>query len=223
MRQLKLNQFKGFTLAEVLITLGIIGIVAEITIPTLMHDLKQQELKAAFKKAYSVASQAWMQVVAENPGTYIARGGWGCTWPTGETQDYNASDGRSTAFKAKMDVVKSCTNYSGCWADSFEYVYDITPCSSTGSSWMTKDGMCWAMASCDDTHIMLDTNCAKKPNKIGQDIFSFLLGSDGVVYFWIDDTSSTGKPVSRGGVCPEYSDPATINGRSVSFKSWLYS
>lgn len=44
----------GFTLAEVLITLGIIGVVAAITMPVLMAKYKQQVFATAFKKQYSV-------------------------------------------------------------------------------------------------------------------------------------------------------------------------
>ena len=44
----------AFTLAEVLITLGIIGVVAAMTISTLIHKYKMHVLEAQFKKAYSV-------------------------------------------------------------------------------------------------------------------------------------------------------------------------
>ena len=49
---------KGFTLAEVLITLGIIGVVAAMTIPSLINAAQGKELETAFKKAYSVLTQA---------------------------------------------------------------------------------------------------------------------------------------------------------------------
>ena len=49
---------KGFTLAEVLITLAIIGIVAAITIPTISKNIQQAVLKNQFKKFYSTFSQA---------------------------------------------------------------------------------------------------------------------------------------------------------------------
>lgn len=48
----------GFTLAEVLITLGIIGVVAAMTIPTLMQRTNDAELKSGYKKMISVVSQA---------------------------------------------------------------------------------------------------------------------------------------------------------------------
>ena len=57
---------KGFTLAEVLITLVIIGVIAAMTIPTLMNKTNEQETVTAVKKAYSVLGQAYQKVIAEN-------------------------------------------------------------------------------------------------------------------------------------------------------------
>lgn len=48
----------AFTLAEILITLGIIGIIAAITLPALMTNYKIKELEARFKRTDSVVLQA---------------------------------------------------------------------------------------------------------------------------------------------------------------------
>ena len=48
---------RGFTLAEVLITLGIIGIVAALTIPTLMYQNNKNVEVTQLKKFYSVFNQ----------------------------------------------------------------------------------------------------------------------------------------------------------------------
>lgn len=48
----------AFTLAEVLITLGIIGVVAALTLPALISNYKKQETTARLKKFYSTMSQA---------------------------------------------------------------------------------------------------------------------------------------------------------------------
>lgn len=53
-----MNKRFGFTLAEVLITLGIIGVVAAMTIPTLMNQTGSTEYKSGLKKALSVLNQA---------------------------------------------------------------------------------------------------------------------------------------------------------------------
>ena len=53
-----MKKHAGFTLAEVLITLGIIGVVAAMTIPTLMSNTGKAEFKTAFKKIISAVNQA---------------------------------------------------------------------------------------------------------------------------------------------------------------------
>ena len=53
-----MNRKLGFTLAEVLVTLMIIGVIAAITIPSLMQSTSSQEYKVAFKKAVSSINQA---------------------------------------------------------------------------------------------------------------------------------------------------------------------
>ena len=61
----RLNDFKkkaAFTLAEVLITLGIIGVVAAMTIPTISHNIQEMVLNNQFKKFYSTFKQAFIGV-----------------------------------------------------------------------------------------------------------------------------------------------------------------
>ena len=59
------NGVKGaFTLAEVLITLGIIGVVAAMTMPTLINSTQGAQYKTAYKKALSVMSQAVVMNIA---------------------------------------------------------------------------------------------------------------------------------------------------------------
>lgn len=48
----------GFTLAEVLITLGVIGIVAALTVPTLIRNYEKKAVAIRLKQAYSILSQA---------------------------------------------------------------------------------------------------------------------------------------------------------------------
>ena len=48
----------GFTLAEVLITLAIIGVVATMTLPALMNNTQEQQAKTAYKKAINTLTEA---------------------------------------------------------------------------------------------------------------------------------------------------------------------
>lgn len=52
----------AFTLAEVLITLGIIGVVAALTLPSVVNNIKSRELHTSFKKCYSVLSQVVLKM-----------------------------------------------------------------------------------------------------------------------------------------------------------------
>ena len=58
MKKLKMIVSRGFTLAEVLITLAIIGIVAAISIPSVVSNTQQQEFKTGLRKAVSVLNSA---------------------------------------------------------------------------------------------------------------------------------------------------------------------
>ncbi len=68
------NSKAAFTLAEVLITLGIIGVVAAMTIPGLMTAYKAHRLRSQFLKSYSTVQQVFKQMEADdvslNPKDY---------------------------------------------------------------------------------------------------------------------------------------------------------
>lgn len=60
---------KAFTLAEVLITLLIIGVVSSIAIPIVLNDIKEAEYNEGIKKAYADLSNALKMIQVNNGGT----------------------------------------------------------------------------------------------------------------------------------------------------------
>lgn len=75
---MKIMRSNGFTLAEVLITLGIIGVVAAMTMPSLIANYNGKKYRTAFKKTVSVLSQAAAMNKANEDFDYSgATGGYG--------------------------------------------------------------------------------------------------------------------------------------------------
>lgn len=91
---------KAFTLAEVLITLGIIGVVAAMTMPTLMNSTNGAQYKTAYKKALSVLSQAVVMNVALDDYDFSQAS------VTGSAAD---SQSLYNIFKNRMNVIKTAT------------------------------------------------------------------------------------------------------------------
>ena len=156
----------GFTLAEVLITLGIIGVVAAMTIPTLMNNIQDQQWKTAYKKAYASAYQALNS--ANGNEEMLSRP----SWTDGATRVQNFE-----TFKKYFKVIKDCPDLgdtSACWNRSAEI--PSWP-SATAPAFIDTSGMAWAV-NADSTassggELRLDTNGLKGPNKYGQDRFVF--------------------------------------------------
>jgi prepilin-type N-terminal cleavage/methylation domain-containing protein len=68
----KFKKFFGFTLAEVLITLGIIGVVSAMTIPALMNKCQKIVLANQAKKEYAMWTQVFKNILADNNTTSLS-------------------------------------------------------------------------------------------------------------------------------------------------------
>lgn len=55
---------KGFTMSEVLITLGVLGVVIAMTLPTVINNAKERETVTKVKKFYSTMSQALLMAIS---------------------------------------------------------------------------------------------------------------------------------------------------------------
>ena len=181
----------AFTLAEVLITLAIIGIVAEMTIPTLLQNVDTVSMKSGWKKNYSSLSTIGKQLAYENGGLLV--------------NVFQTQDDLMNAFRGKYKYTKSClsgsTLSSGCWhADNTWYSIAGVQMAGSGagfannSSIVLLDGTILSSSlnssSCTSTVVpnkngcgivYVDVNGYKKPNTVGKDIFVARLLSDGTV------------------------------------------
>ena len=147
----------GFTLAEVLITLVIIGVIAAMTIPTLMNNTNQQEFRVGLKKAISALNQA-MSLNYALEGTTV-----------GDTGLKTCANVRDNLFKKRMSVVST-----GTAGAAFATPASTTPDAS--GIFYTADGMRFgiqgvtgsALGSFNDEsyygYIVIDVNGEKGPN-----------------------------------------------------------
>ena len=96
----------GFTLAEVLITLGIIGVVAAMTMPTLINSTQGAQYKTAYKKALSVLSQAVVMNIALEDYDLSQTVGSSDNGNGDEESHADEAQTLYTLFKNRMNVVK---------------------------------------------------------------------------------------------------------------------
>ena len=153
----------GFTLAEVLITLVIIGVIAAMTVPTLMNNTNAQEFRSALKKAISGANQALTL-------NYALEGLSANDYATNTelvdevfkkrmsvidgNDDFTTSDCTKGAVFTTADGVIFCVDksYSSAQSDDQGTVcdsYNQTPCTATATA----------------PNLWIDVNGAKKPNQ----------------------------------------------------------
>ena len=150
----------AFTLSEVLITLVIIGIIAAITIPTLMNNTNGQEYRSALKKAISQLNQALVL-------NYALTGLSSHDYTSAElivneifSKRMNVIDGESqftssdcdgTVFTTDDGMIFCVNNYSSAYSDVKGVscdIYNMTPCVQS-----------------DGPNLWIDVNGDRKPNR----------------------------------------------------------
>lgn len=187
------NKAWAFTLAEVLITLGIIGVVAALTIPILINNYQKAQYVTGLKKFYTNFNQALQKISTDN----------GCTNDLVCTNLF-ASGTNNATFGATLapyfNISKNCgvtnTTNQDCWATVVNQKYDGLGTNSnlnnnTYYKFITTDGMsvfvtnygnnCGYSWSNTGTGYMsqtcgyvdVDVNGFKGPNFYGRDIFEF--------------------------------------------------
>lgn len=185
---------RAFTLAEVLITLEIIGVVAAMTIPNLLTKMDRDRKIATVRKAQSILNQAIKLSTIDNED-YEA---WDTALPPREYLD--------KYYTPYMKVIAYCDTYSKCnyksaapWSrynGSNSYTgfnaYSRIPI-------FTLDGILYSISQSgggndqEDTDsvydmnyigsngVFIDVNGPNKPNRFGNDVFMLVRNKDGSV------------------------------------------
>ena len=177
----------AFTLAEVLITLGIIGVVAALTMPALINNIQDRQFRAMFKKQVSIIFQAIQKVISEDGEFYIVNAP-----NTNYTQEMRTNLCKIMkelkTVKSGVDCSTIQSNRTVMWHKIYQWYNkkgegqylnggNDSLNGYTGLSFLMADGAlinynCW-------NEFFIDVNGYKGPNTIGRDIFYFYLPING--------------------------------------------
>lgn len=162
---------KAFTLAEVLITLGIIGVVAAMTLPAIMAKFEKKEIATRAKAAYSIMSQAIKLSEVEN----------------GDVKYWEANLSGSHSFENtdmfyKKYILPYLKGYRYCASGKSDEA--VKKCGlaafSASHTYFLSNGVAISLQpniGRTDTvlNLIMDVNGPKSPNRHGYDQFQFYL------------------------------------------------
>lgn len=170
----------GFTLAETLITLGIIGIVAAITLPTLITKLSNDRNSTILKEDYSILQQ--MMKSANYAGAIENK--------VGENNLEDLEKWFETYMLPYIKTSNVCYDEWGCWnknvlnSNGTKFI-ESGQCGYHSISFVLNNGsyVCmddvglnnskYGVSSADNMLVLvIDVNGDKKPNMFGKDIFA---------------------------------------------------
>lgn len=206
MNELRKFNKKAFTLAEVLITLVIIGVIAVLVIPPLVKNYQKTQYVAGLKKACSEFQQGIKLYMADQGTTDLSQTDL-------FTQDGDTSFQDSTTRQAVWDsvmkkyfkIIRTCNvgdtsclmegtylNYAA-WDPNYEfgwenhnYEYNFFTADGVGfevspdtQGFCTPDPTIMGNLQGWCAEVYIDINGVKPPNKKGRDYFSFVLGANG--------------------------------------------
>ena len=217
-----LNRKAAFTLAEVLITLGIIGVVSALTMPSLIQSYKEKVTVTKLEKAYSFLNQAYKRISDEY--------GEPQDWP-GVEYAGNASASAASAHRDLYAQYVSCKKFKGqiygtvdttkkikaLNGELYTYIYYFPSFTNNDGTvfqfsslrncggYVLSTGKLTACSMGGD--ILVDINGYEKgPNQLGKDIFAFVTAQTGVYpagmigSYTEGDCNLNGKGIS----CSEY-------------------
>lgn len=176
---------KGFTLAEVLITLGIIGIVAAMTLPILIQKHQEKVTVTKVKEAYSIISQAYFRASEDKGGDLST---WDCIqMPSNKggacvadefkkfleiIEDRQETPTDSITYTLNKQVISGNVYYKNLYSLTLKNGFILNFLSSyngcrTYETWNVAEREKYACG------IYVDINGKKEPNALGRDTFVF--------------------------------------------------
>ncbi len=181
---------KGFTLSEILITLGIVGIVAVLTVPGVMKNYQNRLYTAQLEKIYAQLSDAAQAIMTDEhvDNFYETTAGGvsnaechtsgNCTQGLGyffnnylKTVKKNCSNGNDKCVFTDNTTYKTVTGANVNGLSRSYCVQTVTGASVCGS--YNNSNKCLSM--------MVDVNGTAQPNVAGRDVFSMDMHKNGSI------------------------------------------
>lgn len=172
----------AFTLAEVLITLGIIGIIATLTIPNLIQRQEDKAAVVALKREASILQQA-ITLAKSDEGTIDS-------WYSG-TDPAAALNAANAVLSNHLKVIKNCGIDPGCLPPTYKKISDAYTGTldydnnTSYSKMQLADGsllLFWVNTVgypyINTIGFSIDINGLKGPNRLGYDLFEFSVYSE---------------------------------------------
>ena len=193
----------AFTLAEVLITLGIIGVVAALTIPNIIDKYNEIQTVTKLKKAYSVLAQSYNLYMEETGDIFRYES------PTHSTVDTPEYTLMFNIIKKQYKKVKECYRANdGCFAkgyyktltgEDYTYGYGISA-GKAANAIITPDGITIGFGwdgRWQQWFILVDINGPATPNRGGFDEFAFAFDNDKIIPLSYNLCNPTGENPSN--------------------------
>ena len=184
------RKINGFTLAEVLITLGIVGVVAAMTMPALVANYQKKSLATQTQKFYSMMSQAVKQYMADEGvddlrNTPLASDNYGYEYDSPEA----IASIRDFVTKY-LKVAEECDHEANnCFAEKYrawdggeaEYNFTTDTNRDNDRDYVLTDGSVIRIGYNYPIDLYVDVNGKKGPNRVGYDLWSMSIFYDGVI------------------------------------------
>ena len=173
----------AFTLAEVLITLGIIGVVAAMTMPSLIQNYQEKATVTKLKKCYSLVSQAYVSILNDEGGSD--------TLQAGDDLEMMEKFGKYLKYQKTCGRNKGCfpnVTYKSVTGNGYSKWEDDTSDRSRailtdGTLIMFNKSAMWGGNEGNYLYaqIYVDINGFKGPNQLGRDFFYFYINPEKIV------------------------------------------
>ncbi|MEE3349925.1 MAG: type II secretion system protein, partial [Candidatus Gastranaerophilaceae bacterium] len=205
-----LKRKAAFTLAEVLITLGIIGVVAALTLPTLISNYQKRVYVNQLKKSISTLSQGFTLMMGQDGVTELKdTDAFSGIEGEGSCDHMNFLTDNCRSVREGLQRVFSGIQFAPCDGPYYKYLSgsfaNTRPTSYTCINFpdglqimyykFYKTPSCYGVylkppLGCVGEAIDIDINGPKNPNTFGRDVYRVLLADNGSVYVYGSQVAS---------------------------------